>query len=230
MEDQIEALAADFTAVAWDAPGCGQSSDPPASFRMPDYADCLAELIAELGLGRPHVIGLSFGGTLALELFQRHPTLPRTLLLASAYAGWAGSLPPDAVAKRLREALRGLRLPPAEFAANWLPSLFTASAAAETIAEAKTIMSELRPAGARAMLHAMAEADLRDILPQIDVPTLLLYGEADERSPRRVAKELRDRIRGSELVLMSGVGHQSNMEAPDRFNAEVLAFLRAQGG
>jgi pimeloyl-ACP methyl ester carboxylesterase len=39
---QLEGLSDEFDLVAWDTPGCGQSSDPPAPFRMPDYARCLA--------------------------------------------------------------------------------------------------------------------------------------------------------------------------------------------
>src|SRR5262249_32275521 len=91
---QLENLSDGFTVVAWDGPGCGRSSDPPGRFLMPDYADCLAGLIDALGLVRPHIAGLSFGGTLAIELWRRHPGTPRTLVLASAYTGWAGSLPP----------------------------------------------------------------------------------------------------------------------------------------
>ena len=102
---QRDALCDEFTVVAWDAPGCGQSSDPPESFRLPDYADCLAGFIAALDLERPHVFGLSFGGGLALELYRRHPALPRSLILASAYAGWAGSLPAGVVEQRLRQVL-----------------------------------------------------------------------------------------------------------------------------
>ena len=60
--------------VAWDAPGCGRSSDPPEAFRMPEYADCLAAFVDALGLERPHVLGLSLGGALALELYRRHAT------------------------------------------------------------------------------------------------------------------------------------------------------------
>ncbi len=89
---QIDDLSDDFTVIAWDAPGAGRSSDPPESFRMSDYADCLAGFVATLGVGRPHVAGISFGGALALELYRRHTTLPATLILAGAYAGWAGSL------------------------------------------------------------------------------------------------------------------------------------------
>jgi pimeloyl-ACP methyl ester carboxylesterase len=77
------------------------------------------------------------------------------------------------------------------------------------------------------MAYAFAEADLREVLPSIRVPTLLLYGDADRRSPLHVAEELHARIPGSTLVVMPGVGHSSNMEFPDRFNSEVRSFLRS---
>jgi len=78
------------------------------------------------------------------------------------------------------------------------------------------------------MLQSLAEADLREVLARIRVPTLLLYGDADRRSPLEVvARDLHTRIPGSRLVVLPGVGHQSDMEAPDRFNAEVRGFLRS---
>lgn len=89
---QIEALADEFEVVAWNAPGVGASTDPPESFGMAGYADCLAGFVAQLGLDRAHIAGLSFGGALALEFSRRHPSIPTTLILASAYAGWRGSL------------------------------------------------------------------------------------------------------------------------------------------
>ena len=224
---QLDGLAADFTLVAWDAPGCGRSSDPPGSFRMPDYADCLALFIDALGLGRPHVLGLSWGGTLALELYRRWPSLPRTLLLASAYAGWGGSLPEDVVAERLDGSLHDLERPPEQVVRGYIPSLLTDHAPAEMIDELAAIMSDFHPAGCRPMLHAMAEADLRDVLPRIDVPTLLLYGDADIRSPLHVAQELREQIPGSTLVVIPGAGHQTNIEAASLFNAAVRGFLRS---
>ena len=70
---QLDELSEEFTVVAWDAPGRGRSSDPPASFRLPNYADCLAGFIEAMGVSRPHVGGISFGGALALELYRRHP-------------------------------------------------------------------------------------------------------------------------------------------------------------
>ncbi len=108
---QIEGLSDAFTVIAWDGPGAGRSEDPPESFGMAGFADRLAEFLDELGLDRPHVAGLSFGGALALELFRRHPAIPRTLILASAYAGWAGSLPPDEADRRLAQVLDLADLP-----------------------------------------------------------------------------------------------------------------------
>jgi len=61
-------LSIEFTVVAWNAPGAGWSSDPPETFRLSDWADCLAAFIEALGVGRSHVGGLSWGGGLALEL------------------------------------------------------------------------------------------------------------------------------------------------------------------
>ena len=124
---QLEGLADEFTVLAWDAPGCGGSSDPPQEWRLPDYADCLAGFIGALDLDRPHVGGLSWGGGLALELYRRHPDLPRSLVLASAYAGWAGSLPPEVVAERLERALGEAELPPEQWVPGYLPGLFADS-------------------------------------------------------------------------------------------------------
>ncbi len=225
---QLAGLSDAFTVVAWDAPGCGGSSDPPESFSMAEYADCLASFIDALGLGRPHVLGLSFGATLALELYRRNSTLPRTLVLASAYAGWAGSLPANVIAERLEAFRQELELPPEELARRWIPSLFTDQASAAMIDESVVIMSEFHPHGARTMIHAMAETDLRDVLPRIDVPTLLLYGEIDERSPLAVAEELHARIPRSLLVVLPGVGHQANVEAAEVFNESIRTFLRSQ--
>ena len=225
---QLEGLAEGFTVVAWDAPGCGGSSDPPAGWRLPDYADCLAGFTQALGLGQPHVGGLSWGGGLALELYRRHPQVPRSLVLASAYAGWAGSLPPELVQERLDRALREAELPPQQWVRGYLPGLFTQQASAEVVGEALAMMLEVRPAGMRPMVQGFAEADLRDVLPRIQVPTLLLYGDADQRSPLEVvARDLHAKIPGSRLVVMPRVGHQCDMEAPDRFNAEVRSFLRS---
>ena len=222
---QMDALSNDYTVVAWDAPGCGRSSDPPPTFRLPDYADCLAGFIGTLGLPRPHVLGLSFGGALALQLFDRHPGVPRTLILAGAYAGWAGSLPPDEVDRRMNRLAADLQRPPEEWILSYLPGLLSEAAPPEMVEEVKSLMSDVRPGANQTILQAMAEADLRDVLGRINVSTLLLYGDQDVRSPVEVGRALRDGIDGSSLVTLPGVGHLSSVEGAERFNDEVLSFL-----
>ena len=108
---QLAALADEFTVVAWDEPGAGRSSAVPADFTLPDYADCLAALIAALDLGPAHVAGLSWGGTVALELYRRRPELVATLVLADTYAGWKGSLPAAEVQARVAGIARMLAVP-----------------------------------------------------------------------------------------------------------------------
>jgi len=224
---QLDGLSDEFTVVAWDAPGCGQSSDPPETFSLANWADSLAGLIAALGLERPHVLGLSLGSMFALELYRRHPTVPRSLVLASAYAGWAGSLSPEIVEQRKQRILREIDTPPDQWIPDWIPQLLTANAPAGAIDEVIAVMSEFHPAGARTMLRMLADVDLRDMLPLIGVPTMLLYGSADTRSPLTVAEGLHAQIPGSQLVILPGIGHMSNIDAPDLFNADVHRFLRS---
>jgi pimeloyl-ACP methyl ester carboxylesterase len=226
---QLEALSDELDVVAWDAPGCGGSADPPEGFGRTEYVECLAGFVASLELRRPHVLGLSFGSVLALELYRRFPEVARSLVLASAYAGWAGSLPPDEMERRIAQAERELELPPARWVDDYLPTMFGPPAPPEIVAEARAMMLDTRPAGMRAVLRAFGRADLREVLPRIAVPTLLLYGELDPRSPPAVAAELHAAIPGSTLVVLPGAGHDGNLEAPDAFNAEVRRFLRAAG-
>ena len=95
----------------------------------------------------------------------------------------------------------------------------------------RAILLEFHPDGQRAILGAgFAEHDLRDVLPTVNVPTLLLYGDKDVRSPLTVAQQVHAAIPGSRLVVIPGTGHLGDMEAPDRFNAEVAAFLGSLDG
>jgi pimeloyl-ACP methyl ester carboxylesterase len=227
---QIDAFADAFTVVAWDAPGHGRSDDPPESWSTGDFGACLAAFIETLELGRPNVLGLSWGSTLALDLYRLRPDLPRTLLLASAYAGWVGSLPPEEVVRRRDQGLREADMAPEEFVPGWLPGLLTRRAPSGLAAEVGEMLSGFHPAGYRAVFRTMAETDLRGVLPGIAVPTLLLYGAEDARSPVHVGEDLHGRIPGSTLVVLPDVGHLCNVEAPEAFNAAVRDFLLACEG
>jgi pimeloyl-ACP methyl ester carboxylesterase len=220
---QLEALSDAFTVIAWDCPGAGHSSAVPESFRLADYRWARSKARRNLERQSACMAGLSFGAVVALELFRRHVEVPQRLILASAYAGWAGSFRSDIVEERLRWSLEVSRLQrpsssPRCCRACSLAPVDRVAAFAENVAE-------FDPAGFRLMAKASAEDDLRDVLAGIDIPTLLLYGGQDVRAPREVAEAIWAAIPRSRLIILPGVGHISSVEALDRFCAEVPAFL-----
>ncbi len=228
---QLDGLSDEFSVVAWDAPGCGESSEPPITWRIHDFADCLAGWLAAIGIDRPHVLGLSWGSTVALELVHRHPDVPASLILVSPYAGWAGSLPADEVADRLDRVLAAADLSADAIIREGLPGLLSESTPAEVVAEVSMISAanngRAHPAGYRAIAHSMAEADLRESLPAITTPTLVIHGELDQRAPYAVAARLHERIPSSELAVIPNAGHLCNVEMPAEFNRLVREFIHS---
>jgi pimeloyl-ACP methyl ester carboxylesterase len=134
------------------------------------------------------------------------------------------------VDRRYAQVLAELDQPPEQFIPVWLPTLFTERADPAAVQETSAIMADFHPSGMRALLNASAHADYRDVLPTIVVPTLLLYGTEDVRSPLGVAREMHRQIPGSTLSVIPDVGHLAHVEAPDAFNAEVRNFLAGIAG
>ncbi len=225
-QPQLAALADEFTVVAWDEPGTGSSCDVPSDFGLTDYADCLAALIEALALGPANVAGISWGGTVVQALYRDHPDLVATLILIDTYAGWKGSLPEQEVRTRVAGLRQTLAAPAEEFDPT-LPGLFAGDPPAEYLALLEEIAAAVRPPSFRQQLSVMAEADLRELLPRIAVPTLLIWGELDERSPLSVAHQFQQAIPDAELVVIADCGHVSNLEQPEQFNEAVRRFCRA---
>ena len=223
---ELAAFGNDFRTIAWDAPGCGVSDDPEVGFSLSDYADALAGLLGKIGVEDPIILGISFGGGLAIEFYNRHPDMTKALILVSAYAGWAGSLSEEEVKRRLEKGRAQSSMDPEDVAEMWLPSLFHKTPPQEILDGTRDIISDFHPKGSQVMLEAFAKADLRDDLPKIDVPTLLLYGEKDVRSPLSVAIEIHDLVPNSTLIFLKGVGHLINKEAPAAFDRKVRKFIK----
>jgi pimeloyl-ACP methyl ester carboxylesterase len=223
-QPQIEGLADEFTVIAWDEPGAGASSDLPARFGFADYARCLGALVDSLGVGPVHLGGLSWGGMVALELQRLRPELVVTLILADTYAGWKGSLPEEERRARVEGLRRMLAAPAGSFDPTF-PGLFAAGPPPQFAALLDEMAADVRRQS-MAVLLGMADLDLRDRLPGVSVPALLIWGEEDARSPLRVAREFEAAIPGGELVLIPGAGHMSNLERPEAFNDAVRGFCR----
>lgn len=119
--------------------------------------------------------------------------MARTLVLCGAYAGWAGSLPAEVVRERLDRVLRESELPPDQWLPAYMPGMFHETAPRKLLDRACRSRT-VHPLGLRIGLTSFAEADLRDVLPRIDVPTLLLWGDGDQRSSVSIAEQMHNRI------------------------------------
>lgn len=225
---QLEALSDEFTVIAWDEPGAGGSADVPEGFGLADYADCLAGMVSALGASPTSLVGLSWGTTVILELYRRHPGVVRSMVLADGYAGWRGSLGADEAAARLATLRPGLA-EPEDGSEPTVPGLFAGDPPARYVPLMQAMAADVRTPSTLTALTAMAQADLTDVLPTVQVPTQLIWGALDTRSPLSVAREFNRRIPGARLDLIPGCGHVSNLEAPGPFNDLVRAFLHSHG-
>lgn len=223
---ELDAFSDTHHVIAWDAPGCGQSFDPPSDTSLDDYADWVAGLLDALGIDQAHLLGHSFGGGLALAVAIRHARLVRSLILVSAYAGWAGSLSAEEVDARRRWAERSAQQPARLWVDGFLETLFDETTPPSLVEQTRAIMLDTRPTGMLAMAHAFAAADLTDGLGDVAVPTLLLYGDEDRRSSGSIAEAMHAAMPASRLEFIGGAGHEVPLEAPDAFDHEVRRFLR----
>jgi pimeloyl-ACP methyl ester carboxylesterase len=89
------------------------------------------------------------------------------------------------------------------------------------------VVRDFHPLGFRLMARSLAETDTSHLLPGIDVPTLLLWGESDRRSPPAVAATFEAAIPHAQLRVIPDAGHVSNMERPEDFSSEVRRFARS---
>jgi pimeloyl-ACP methyl ester carboxylesterase len=146
--------------------------------------------------------------------------------MIDTYAGWKGSLPADEVEARVAGARQLLAAPHEDFDPT-LPGLFAGDPPAEFVPLLAAVAADVRPATLERELGIMAETDLSDLLRQVSVPTLLIWGQLDARSPLTVAHQFEEAIPNTKLIVIEGAGHMSHLEQPERVNDAVRRFCRA---
>lgn len=221
---QLIELSAYVRVVAWDAPGYAKSTDPEGALDLDDYADAAAALIRERGVSA-HVLGVSWGGVIALRLAARHPELVDSLIVADSSAG-SGTDPAKADAMRQR-AVELAELGPRRFAERRGPRLVSPDAPPHLVRRVvDTMAASVRLPGYAYAAESMAGADLRPEIPMIAAPALVLCGDQDRVTGAEASQAIAGALHKTAYVIVKDAGHLANQEQPEAFNAWVLSHLR----
>ena len=235
-------LATDHRVVAPDLPGFGDSSKPLRSLHAAFYARWLRDFCAALDLERPHVIGNSMGGRIAIEAGLRNPdTVDRLILLAPSPAFLRGreyarlvrilrpelALVPLPMPRRLIEqGVRGMFARSDRLADGWF-----AAATDEFLRVFST------PRGRTSFFSAMRQIYLEDPhgrpggfwsrLPELSRPALFVWGSHDRLVPPKFAGHVERALPTATSVVLQGCGHVPHFEQPAKTHKLVRTFLSA---
>ncbi len=236
--EQLPAFAREHRVVAMDLPGFGHSPMPHDRITISGYARLLNGLLDELGIDAAAVVGNSMGGFVSAELAIAFPERVERLVLVSAagistyrhrqveriepylrrvapivavYTGWTARRS-DLVARR--PGLRNLTL---GFVTRH-PSRLPAALAAEQIRGAG------KP-GFMQALRANIDYPVKERLPEIACPTLIVWGEEDKVIPVSDADVFAELVPDSRKVVFADTGHMAMLERPNAFNALLAEFL-----
>jgi 3-oxoadipate enol-lactonase len=215
-----------FRLVALDWPGFGESDIVDEVSTMEQLADIVAQLMDTLGMQQAILCGLSMGGYVAFAFLRKYPQLLAGLILADTRPG---ADTPERRADRENmariamtegtEAIANLQLPK-------LISDYTRQHGPQLETRLRQMINEATPQGIAAALRGMAQrADSTDLLPKINVPTLVIVGEQDALAPPDEARAYAQQIPNSQFVVIPYAGHVSNMEQPEAFLQAVRGFL-----
>ncbi len=218
LEKSFDVIRVDF---------CGQGlSDKPdeASYPLARQASDAAALLAQLKVGRAHVLGLSYGGMVALHFARHHPERVDRLLLAATLAwsdpvnaliarNWIDSDKAGGFALRFDSGL------------PWLFSSRFLAAQAHLLPTLRQFAEAVDWPAAQRLSHGVLEHDARSWLGEIRCPTLVVVGSEDRLTPRHQAELLAHGIAGARLLLLDGCAHALHLEAPDALAGAAQRFL-----
>lgn len=224
---QMDALSqAGYKCIAVDFKGHGQSKLPGKDACEPvtveAFTDDVIALLSELGYGKAHIVGLSMGGIVALNIFRQRKSVVQSLTLANTW-----SYNPEASDKIAFMKERLSKMSMRDSAAELIPGLFASGTDKEIIAEAIEIEGSKDKYVFLASWTSMFADDYRPVVATIDVPVLLIGGNEDKITPTDpLLTSIHKQLPSSQLANIMGAGHFSNLDKPEEFNKLLLTHLR----
>jgi pimeloyl-ACP methyl ester carboxylesterase len=216
-EGQIEPFAQQFTVVALDLAGHGESGLGRKAWTMAAFGDDVAAVVERLGLQRVVLIGHSMGGDVIVEAARRLPGRVAGLVWVDTYRQLGSPRSPE----QLQAMLAPFRTDFVETTRNFVRGMFPAAADANLVERVAADMSAAPPEVALGAIESALSFD-REIPPALQELRLPLVAINADAPPTDVASMERH---GVEVVLMTRVGHFLMMEAPERFNQILRTVL-----
>jgi pimeloyl-ACP methyl ester carboxylesterase len=236
--ENIPRIAQERRVIAPDLPGHGGSEMPRESITTQGYARTLKGLLDALGSDRVHVVGNSLGGFVSAELAVEFPELVERLVLVSA-AGISNSNVYRAPALTLGRIAGTIATATAArhraMAGRPLTRHLALALVARHPARLKPdfawegFMKGADPPGFHDAFRASIEYDFRDRLPEIEAPTLVVWGAKDSVISVRDADQFERLIDDARKVVMDDTGHVPMAERPRAFNDMLMDFLAETG-
>lgn len=229
--EQIDALSRHCRVIAPDLRGFGKSTlgnaSPTAGMPLEQYADDIALLLDALEITQPIALaGFSMGGYIAWQFARKYMRRLRALILCDTRAAADTD---DARANRLKMADKIREWGAARVAEMMGPNLFAAGrfeANPIIVQELRAVVSRTSPDAIAVAQRAMAgRPDMTSLLPQIEVPALVIAGAEDALIPPREMQQIAAAIPNSQYVEIAGAGHMTTVENPSAVNQAMLTFI-----
>ena len=222
---QVPAFSEQFRVLRYDTRGHGSSSVTPGPYSIEQLGRDVLGLADALGIDRFAFCGLSMGGLIGQWLgIHAGERLTRLVVCnTGAKIGtdevWNERI--DTVLKGGEQTMRDMR---DASVSRWFTPAFAEQQLAK-VARITQMIASTSPAGYAANCAAVRDADYREQLGAIKVPTLIVCGSQDPVTTPDHGRFIQARVEGAELVEFEAA-HLSNVEAGDAFTQRVLAFLR----
>ncbi|MGH8596066.1 MAG: alpha/beta fold hydrolase [Gammaproteobacteria bacterium] len=229
--EQVAHFAARYHAVAWDARGYGDSDDYATPLHFADFSADLHRLLDALGATAAHLVGLSMGGRIALDFYERAPQRVLSLTLADSFPGYDESFTPEAREKfiRLRKQPLLEGKTPRDIAPIVAKTLVSQTAVDAHVQRLVDSLAALHQESYIKAIEAMTRYEPVAALHDIRVPTLVVVGDEDRLTPPQIAREMAAKIPNARLAILRHAGHLSNIEQPRWFNRVLDEFLSELG-